>query len=78
MFVLFNSFLDDAAYLENRLPSLANPNEAPAAFTVLYDRPVDTSDMHEIGCRATLHIDNAEEGFNKYGLAGRLAILIGY
>jgi len=67
-----------AAFLENRLPSLANPNEAPA-YTVLHDgRPVDTSDMHEIGCRATLHIDHKEEGFDKYGLAGRPAILIGY
>ena len=65
-----------AAYLENRLPSLANHDEAPP-YSVLYrSRPVDTSNMHEIGCRATLHIDHKEAGFDKYGLVGRPAVLI--
>ena len=67
-----------ACYLEIRLPTLANPNETPPYTILNYGRPVDVTHMHEIGIRAVLHIDRREAAFDKYGLAGRPAVLIGY
>jgi len=66
-----------ACYLERRLPTLANDNQTPP-YTILTGRPVDTHHMHEIGCRAVLHIDKNDPHYEQYKTNGRPGILIGY
>jgi len=69
--------LCSAAYLDNRLPCSANP-QMRSPMQMLTGIAPSIARLHPIGSRAIIHIDPKDPLFNKYGIAGRPGLLVGY
>lgn len=66
-----------AAFLDNRLPHATNPGQR-SPMHMLTGQPPSIARLHPIGTRAIVHIDSKDPQYDKFSMAGRPALLIGF